>query len=151
MTVMTDSNMCFSMKVDMPTTWQNWSKSSMKLYEIDRHYPTSSHKHTGTVSPHLWKTHLFSICWCLWLKCSSCGLKTQLCGTETNISSWPRCRHLSPLARAAWRRLDAPESPQDLKCLDAIGVYNGCIIIINNHNMIIWIIWFYVAVYDCIL
>ena len=102
------------------------------------------------MSPHLWKTHLFSICWCLWLKCS-CGLKTQLCGTETNISSWPRCRRVA--SRKSRMKASGCSWIASRFCMNAsmrFGVYNdfnGCIIIINNHNMIIW---FYMILCSCI-
>ena len=127
MTVMTDSNMCFSMKVDMPTTWQNWSKSSMKLYEIDRHYPTSSHKHTGECL-HIFGKHIF---------------------LASGASGWS-----APPVASRKSRMKASGCSWIASrfCMNAsmLGtyVYNGCIIIINNHNMIIWIIWiiwFYVA------
>lgn len=139
MTVMTDSNMCFSMKVDMPTTWQNWSKSSMKLYEIDRHYPTSSHKHTGECL-HIFGKHIFlasgasgwsapPVAW----KHSSVGPKRTFHRLAVAI-----CRLSQEPHESVWmllNRLKIWRFWMNASMHSMLGVYNGCIIIYNNHNM----------------
>lgn len=56
-----------------------------------------------------------------------------------NTALWDRNEHFI-MASLSPRRLS--QEPHEgvwmlLNRLDAIGVYNGCIIIINNHNMII--------------